>query len=534
MVRAAIITTAGRTEGRGHAARARVLAEALIGASAAVSVSFRTGGPTPSEERWYQAHAVSVYAAEDADVAVVDLPEPRAADVIDPARTAVFDDRERFDGQAAIVVQPSLPSWHGSAEAGQVLAGWAFAPVGAAWRAARAVDGERPAAADRPRVVVCFGGSDPDDVTARLGPVLAARSEWLTTVVVGADYAGLAGDTVRDPADLPGLVGAADLVVCGAGTMKFEVAASGRPAILLAAADDQLAVGPPFAATGAALWLGDGRTIEPKAVVEAMGSLLDRPDRLASMRSAAAAAVDGRGAERIADAVVALAPAGWAGANAEPAGPDPVSGRTAGPVSPDPDRLWSGPFGDAYVERNRTLDDRRRSFWDHLLTLVPITSALEVGCGQGGNLRWLVDRLPPGETWGLDVNEASLERAAQAAPGARLIRGTARSLPFADRSFDLVFTVGVLIHQPDEDLGRVMDEVVRCSRRYVLAAEYHADEIAELRYHGQAGALFKRPYGRLYQERHPDLTLVEEGFLDQDAGFDRVTYQLFERPDVPG
>jgi hypothetical protein len=129
------------------------------------------------------------------------------------------------------------------------------------------------------------------------------------------------------------------------------------------------------------------------------------------------------------------------------------------------------------------------------------------------------------------VNEAALARAAQVAPGARLVRGPARALPFPDRRFDLVFTVGVLIHQPDDDLGTVMDGVVRCSRRYVLAAEYHGDEVSELPYHGRSGALFKRPYGRLYRERHPGLKLVEEGFLDLDAGFDRVTYQLLERPD---
>ena len=33
------------------------------------------------------------------------------------------------------------------------------------------------------------------------------------------------------------------------------------------------------------------------------------------------------------------------------------------------------------------------------------------------------------------------------------ILAPARSLPFDDREFELIFTMGVLIHQPEESLG---------------------------------------------------------------------------------
>ena len=32
--------------------------------------------------------------------------------------------------------------------------------------------------------------------------------------------------------------------------------------------------------------------------------------------------------------------------------------------------------------------------------------------------------------------------------------------------------MGVLIHQPEEGLGQVIDEIVRCASRFVLAGEY--------------------------------------------------------------
>ena len=75
-----------------------------------------------------------------------------------------------------------------------------------------------------------------------------------------------------------------------------------------------------------------------------------------------------------------------------------------------------------------------------------------------------------------------------------------------------------------------MDEIVRSSRRYVLCGEYRADDLEEVPYRGQEGALYRHDYGRLYQERHPSLRLVEEGFLPRDDGvWDDITYWVFEK-----
>jgi pseudaminic acid biosynthesis-associated methylase len=194
------------------------------------------------------------------------------------------------------------------------------------------------------------------------------------------------------------------------------------------------------------------------------------------------------------------------------------------------EELWAGEFGAEYATRNPVAVDARSAFWDGILERHAIRSVLEVGCGQGANLSPIARRLDPGDVWGIDVGATALQRAREAAPGANLVRGPARHLPFRDRFVDLVYTVGVLIHQPDESLGEVIDEIVRCADRFVLWAEYHAAGTEEVPYHGQAGALFRRDYGAIYAGRHPELRVVEEGFLDRDAGFDRVTWQLLERP----
>ncbi len=191
--------------------------------------------------------------------------------------------------------------------------------------------------------------------------------------------------------------------------------------------------------------------------------------------------------------------------------------------------LWAGEFGDAYVARNEALDARRSDFWRALLGSAPIRTVLEVGCGQGGNLRPISAILDPADVTGIDINAEAIERARRNAPGTTVIHSVAKDLPFEDARFDLVLTAGVLIHQPDETLPAVMAEIVRCARRFVLWIEYHAPETIEVPYRGAAGSLFKRDYGRLYTELFPELTIRSEGFLSPDQGFDRATWQLLDR-----
>jgi len=193
------------------------------------------------------------------------------------------------------------------------------------------------------------------------------------------------------------------------------------------------------------------------------------------------------------------------------------------------ERLWAGDFGAAYIERNRVLDGRRATFWTDLVKSSGIRSVLEIGCGSGGNLKPIADLLDPQDVWGVDVNEDALALARLHAPGVNVVASRARRLPFRDGLADLAFTVGVLIHQPETTLPIVMAEIVRCSARFVLWAEYYAPATEEVPYHGETGALYRRDYGTLYRELFPELGEVREGFLAPDEGFDRVTWQLLEK-----
>ena len=310
-----LVTTAGPEDGGGHLSRALAMAEALTAGPAEVSLEILRGEPSSGQATRFDGLGVAIRPPSDHAMVLVDLPDPNEVASRWPwRRLAVFDDRELLRGPVALVIQPSLARWGGSADPDRVLEGYAYAPIRASLRRLAA---ESPTEAAPPEVLVCFGGSDPADVGGRLLPAIAGSGPWRTVAVLGPAYRGRLDErgsdpdgplrVVRDPTDLDRRLAAARVVVGGAGTMKFELALLGRPSILLAVADDQLPVGPPFAATGAARYLGDGRSIEPPAVSDAVAELMaDEPAR-AAMASRGRDVVDGLGAERIATALLELA-----------------------------------------------------------------------------------------------------------------------------------------------------------------------------------------------------------------------------------
>jgi spore coat polysaccharide biosynthesis protein SpsF len=189
------------------------------------------------------------------------------------------------------------------------------------------------------------------------------------------------------------------------------------------------------------------------------------------------------------------------------------------------ERLWAGEFGDEYVDRNRNVGQARGAFWDGILRATDPASVLEVGCNIGENLRWLIQ--PGRRVAGIDVNRRALGVLRAALPQVDAREAPARSLPFDDGAFDLTFTMGVLIHQPEETLGPVMDEMVRCSRHWVLVGEYYGAVTEEVPYRGVDGALFRRDYGTLFLNRFGSLRLEQSGFLGRADGWDDVSWWLF-------
>lgn len=84
--------------------------------------------------------------------------------------------------------------------------------------------------------------------------------------------------------------------------------------------------------------------------------------------------------------------------------------------------------------------------------------ALEVGCGTGMILKEIAPHAR--HAVGVDISRGMLEQAHQR--GLDVVEGSATDLPFADASFDAVYSFKVLAHV--QDIARAMSEVSRVLR----------------------------------------------------------------------
>jgi pseudaminic acid biosynthesis-associated methylase len=110
---------------------------------------------------------------------------------------------------------------------------------------------------------------------------------------------------------------------------------------------------------------------------------------------------------------------------------------------------------------------------------------------------------------GIELQKYAVEVAKRVRPGINIIQGNAFEIPFEKDEFDLVFTSGVLIHIAPQHHHRVMDEMVRCSRKYIWGFEYYATELTEVSYRGHENLLWKADFASLFRERHPELKPVK-------------------------
>jgi pseudaminic acid biosynthesis-associated methylase len=135
---------------------------------------------------------------------------------------------------------------------------------------------------------------------------------------------------------------------------------------------------------------------------------------------------------------------------------------------------------------------------------------LEVGASGGNQLQSLWEAGYT-ELYGVEINPVAVRMVKGARPELQVLQGSIYDLPFKDGYFDAVFTSGVLIHIPPDDLPRAMAELVRCSKRYVIGGEYYKAELTELNWKGEkAKRMWAGPYRQVYMDTFPGLRLVHE------------------------
>lgn len=186
--------------------------------------------------------------------------------------------------------------------------------------------------------------------------------------------------------------------------------------------------------------------------------------------------------------------------------------------------FWRGYFGNEYGRRNKPDWRERVPLLTNILERTGATSFLDVGTNAGFNLHALRSISEEYIMSGIDVNRQALDLA-QAA-GFDVEEGRADQVVevFGEGAAEMVITSGVLIHIAPEDLAAAMTAIRDASSHYVLAIEYDSDREREINYRGNAGKLWARPFGKLYEAL--GMSLVETGVAQ---GYDSCNYWLMER-----
>lgn len=325
MTRIQFVCAAGPSVGGGHVMRSLTLARALeargatcaFQASPEVAKVLKAFAPDMAQSQTADGFGALVFdsyalAAEDHRAVAKGRPalviddlanRPLAADLVldsGPARTA--------DDYAVLV--PSIA---------KLLLGPAYAPVRPAFPALREAALARRA--ERPpvhRILVSLGLTDVGGVTSRVVSLLRPIiGEAKLDIVLGGgapslpDLWAVAADDPRlelhiDTQHMPELVFDADLAIGAGGSTTWERCVLGLPALTLILADNQVASARALEAAGASPCLAVDTPDFEAAFIREVQSLLASADQRAALSTASAAVCDGQGADRVAEAFLAV------------------------------------------------------------------------------------------------------------------------------------------------------------------------------------------------------------------------------------
>lgn len=118
------------------------------------------------------------------------------------------------------------------------------------------------------------------------------------------------------------------------------------------------------------------------------------------------------------------------------------------------------------------LRDFLRAFF--IMIFLKPKKVLDVGCGLGYLIKWL--RYFGVDAYGIDFSKYALDLAdKQVKPFIKL--ADAKKIPFKDNSFDLVLSYDFLNHVDQQNLRKVIEEMIRVSNKYIFQKIYTRENL---------------------------------------------------------
>lgn len=196
-------------------------------------------------------------------------------------------------------------------------------------------------------------------------------------------------------------------------------------------------------------------------------------------------------------------------------------------------QFWARDYAEGYIEKNSQFDRPLGiEAWNKMLMMSrDIQSVLECGCNIGRNIDFLNAVLPNASKSIIEISTPAFDQVTKQHTLAHAFNGAIEDSHLPS-TFDLVFTIGVLIHIHPDNLLANMRKMFEYSNQYILIGEYFNRTPVMIEYQGQRDRLFKRDFGKLFLENFA-VEWVDYGFLwghvYDKAGFDDITWWLFRK-----
>ena len=133
--------------------------------------------------------------------------------------------------------------------------------------------------------------------------------------------------------------------------------------------------------------------------------------------------------------------------------------------------------------KNRKIDWSKDylSTWNHphrrliaeVLKTFNWLSLIEIGCGGGANLAYIVKNIPGRQVGGIDINPDAIELCQKTFKGGIFKVNSADDIMLSDKSTDVVLSDMTLIYVGPRKIGDYIREIKRITRNHVLLCEFH-------------------------------------------------------------
>ena len=161
------------------------------------------------------------------------------------------------------------------------------------------------------------------------------------------------------------------------------------------------------------------------------------------------------------------------------------------PLITEEDKRISKQFGRDYFDGDRRYGyggyNYHPRFWTNTVKFIrdyyglqENASILDIGCAKGFMLYDFQQLMPAATLAGVDVSSYAIANAVETVKPLVQV-GNAKSLPFPDKSFDLVLAINTLHNLPYEDCKQGLREIERVSRgnSFVMVDAYRTEEQRE-------------------------------------------------------